>query len=109
MIFTDDKGKQYEWKGVYRNPEQGDYFMAVHGIGKDGSVVKHEHYVWSGGERAIVHPVLKIIEEGGIEFEIVDERQAREGEWYRNREGRVTLAPRATTGGYEILKPRRVL
>lgn len=76
--FTYD-GKEFEFRGEYREPLDGDRFLA----GMDSSIV-HQSGKWGGmGVRAIVYPVLVIHEFGGVKFvETGEDRFPLYGEWY---------------------------
>lgn len=75
MKFTDEQGKQWEFKGEY-HPVLGDYFLTGYGEIKVATNTL-------GRDRAIVHPVPIIHEFGGIKFEETGEhRRAEAGEWH---------------------------
>jgi len=103
MKITYD-GKEYEFRGQYKEPSNGENFLSgMH----DGSVI-HQSGQWDGqGVRAIVHPVPVIHEFGGVTFvETGEVRPANDGEWFLDGGCKVPIACKYTVGSkHIILKP----
>jgi len=107
MIRFTYEGKEFEFKGKYRDPLDGDHFLSGTGKSIDSSVV-YQSGRWQGmGQRAIVHPVLVIHEFGGVKFvEIGETRPAQMGEWFLINSGPTFRKPNySTSGSFIILTP----
>ena len=103
MKFTTD-GKEYEFRGLYRPPRTGDFYLD----GAIGNVVEWTTApAYYTGDRAIVHPIPPPVVRhtfGGVVFEETGEvREAAVGEWH------IDTGPRVrdyhTQGAYKILRP----
>ena len=107
MKFTDEEGKEWEWRGEYRTVKHGDYWL---GLGKCLSGPAGRATRAPIELRAIIHPVPKVHEFGGVRFEEVEEaRLPREGDWVLGANGKFAFwfyPGRFFAGGkHVILRP----
>ncbi len=102
MILTIE-GKDYEFKGEYRFPRPGEYFMGKGGTALNGTI--HSYGTVITGARAILHPVPVTHVYGGIVFvETGEVRYIRGGEWALTS-GIPVLWDCVSMGEYIILRP----
>ena len=109
MIEFESEGKKYVFRGEYRRPVRGEYFLSDW-----GSVRQCNPKVWDT-VRAVVlpalEPTLEQLELGGIVFEKTGEYRApKEGEWFIAdwHTARAALAGAHVCGSYDILCPIEV-
>ena len=94
-----DGEKEYTFNGEYRTPIRDDLYLS--------SVGKIEKAICSHGTgkedvRAIVHLLPVIF--GGIEWEVIDHRQPKRGEWIVY-DSTVCPARASLYGEYDIVEP----
>lgn len=83
MVIIESDGKKFEFRGEYRVPDKGDYFLISGGTALNGAVMRAESRNSNLGSRAIVHLIPEILEFGGIKFVKTGEvRYPVSGEWY---------------------------
>lgn len=108
MIKFEFEGKEFEFKGRYEEVKEGDYFLPLN---HSGGAVTRARAVDESCKmtRAIVHPVEKYHDFGGVRFKETGEvRTANEGEWWLGRDGRVRHG-NTLNDGWSILEPVEIL
>src|SRR3990172_7298109 len=108
MRFTTEDGKVWDWRGEYRKPKQGGFYLT----GDLGGQIKKAFEGWiAGPARGILHPMRRIYTFGGVIFEETGEvRNPQFGEWILRHQGFGVLAPAPCCENfcdisYPILKP----
>lgn len=101
--LTDEQGNEYEFRGEYRDVKEGDWVLAESGM------VTCASGDWPDNFRiAIVHPVRKTFISGGVEWEIINHRSPKHGDWFRYS-GTAVYSMDSKSDEYEILRPVRIV
>ena len=107
MKFTDEDGKVWDFRGVVREPRWGcgdEWFVTSSGVVKARASGIYTYLA------AIVHPVPKVHEFGGVKFEETgEERSVTFDEWFLNTAsipfGEVWRQGYNSTASYIVLRP----
>jgi len=79
--FTDQEGREFEFRGEYKTVHVGDYFLPSNSLGNISSAVQRDAN--ADIVRAIVHPIPVYHDFGGIRFKETGEViVAQPGEWF---------------------------
>jgi len=109
MLKFTYNGHEYEFRGEYRPVQPNEYFLSD-AVGIE-QVVHYRNWRESTAIRAIVHPVEKYHDFGGVRFRETGEvRKAVYGEWWLASENIILCQwEEGTNGAHQILEPVEII